>query len=238
LRLDAHQFFTPEHTPEHLASILKRNRFEGSIAVAQNVADTDWLIGQAARHGFIRGVVAHVRDCEKLGALRSPVCGVTGDISWPIEAFEELASAGLAVDLECGLERIPPLASRVPSLRIAIVHMGRPDGSTRWWQAIDEAAAFPNVWCKASGLLAAGMDSRAAVRHALHAFGPSRLMFGSDWPSCLPADIWKATLAVFTQAIGAQPVEIREELLGGAAGRFYSIQESALENGYNEVSSK
>jgi len=34
---------------------------------------------------------------------------------------------------------------------------------------------------------------------------------------------WKATLAAFTQSIGAQPIEVREELLGGTAERFYQL---------------
>jgi L-fucono-1,5-lactonase len=61
------------------------------------------------------------------------------------------------------------------------------------------------------------------VRHVLRAFGPRRVMFGSAWPACLPESVWKETLAIFTQAIGAQPLEVREELLGGTAGRFYGI---------------
>ena len=36
-------------------------------------------------------------------------------------------------------------------------------------------------------------------------------MFGSDWPNGLPEYTWKASLAVFTQSIGAQPIEVREQ---------------------------
>jgi predicted TIM-barrel fold metal-dependent hydrolase len=52
-------------------------------------------------------------------------------------------------------------------------------------------------------------------------------MFGSDWPNGLPAATWKATLAAFTQAIGAQPIEVREELLGGTAARVYRLADGA-----------
>jgi predicted TIM-barrel fold metal-dependent hydrolase len=48
-------------------------------------------------------------------------------------------------------------------------------------------------------------------------------MFGSDWPSSLPECSWKENLAAFTQAIGAQAIEVREELLGGTAARFYRL---------------
>jgi L-fuconolactonase len=48
-------------------------------------------------------------------------------------------------------------------------------------------------------------------------------MYGSDWPSYLPVGTWKEALAAFTQAIGAQPIEVRDELLGGTAIRFYRL---------------
>jgi predicted TIM-barrel fold metal-dependent hydrolase len=48
-------------------------------------------------------------------------------------------------------------------------------------------------------------------------------MFGSDWPAGLPDTAWKASLAAFTQAIGAQTIDVREELLGGTAERFYGL---------------
>ena len=59
----------------------------------------------------------------------------------------------------------------------------------------------------------------------LRVFGPRRVMFGSEWPTCLPDAIWKEALAIFTQALGSQSMETREELLGGAAQRFYGIEE-------------
>jgi L-fuconolactonase len=66
-------------------------------------------------------------------------------------------------------------------------------------------------------------EPRSYVRHALALFGPRRLMFGSDWPNALPEHSWKENLARFTQSIGAQSIEVREELLGGTAARFYAL---------------
>ena len=48
-------------------------------------------------------------------------------------------------------------------------------------------------------------------------------MFGSDWPSYLPDGTFKESLAAFTQSIGALPLEMREQLLGGTAERAYDI---------------
>jgi len=84
-------------------------------------------------------------------------------------------------------------------------------------------AEMPNVYCKLNGLTRVEPSPRLYVQHALAVFGPRRLMFGSGWPACLPEFTWKASLAAFTQAIGAQPIEVREELLGGTATRFYKL---------------
>jgi predicted TIM-barrel fold metal-dependent hydrolase len=58
---------------------------------------------------------------------------------------------------------------------------------------------------------------------ALRAFGPDRLMFGSDWPAYLPEGTFKESLAAFMQSIGPLPEEVREHLLGGTAARVYRI---------------
>ncbi len=66
-------------------------------------------------------------------------------------------------------------------------------------------------------------DLPPGLEAALAAFGPARTMYGSDWPSYLPVGTWKEALAAFTQSIGAQTLETREQLLGGTAHRFYRL---------------
>lgn len=208
MRIDAHQFFTPEHTPEHLGPILERNRFEGSIAVARDAAGTRQFLELAERHDFIRGVVG---------------CGGEGHPKFAGESRFEVADPAAAL----------LLAQQNPGRNIAIVGLGSPpvgrEGGDAWAAAMERAAECPEVFCKASGLLALaprpskGDTLRPYMQHVLRVFGPRRVMFGSDWPSCLPDSIWKETLALFTQAIGAQAMETRDELLGGTAARFYGI---------------
>jgi L-fuconolactonase len=213
LRLDAHQSFTPEHIPEHLGPILKRNKFEGSIAVARDAAETRQFLEFAARHEFIRGVVG---------------CGGEGHPKFVGDSRFEVEDAAEALRL----------AQDNTERKIAIVRLGSPpvgrEGADAWAESIARAAANPRVFCKASGLLSLvprpwkAEPLRPFVQHVLRAFGPSRVMFGSDWPSCLPDAIWKETLAMFTQAIGPQTMDVREELLGGAAARFYSVTPAVL----------
>lgn len=92
------------------------------------------------------------------------------------------------------------LAQAVPDLRIMIDHVAlvRIDGGTPdpgWEAGIKAVARHPNVFCKLSGLAEAtgradGSAPRAMVfyRPVLDllwsAFGPDRLMYGSNWPVC------------------------------------------------------
>ena len=99
-----------------------------------------------------------------------------------------------------------------------------------WARDMEEAAYLPQVYCKLSGMITEAVwpsgkadQLRPYISHVMRIFGPDRLMFGSDWPVCMLAGIWKEALAAFTQAIGVQPIEIREKLLGETAQKFYRI---------------
>jgi L-fuconolactonase len=150
--------------------------------------------------------------------------------------LDELARRGLPLDLEFQPGHLPlvqRIAEQAPTLRIAIDHLARPPfdagPTTEWVRGIEAAARLPNVFCKVSGLLTGqrtpwtAAPLRPFIEHLLSVFDPSRLMFGSEWPACLPAATWKETLAAFTQSIGARSIEVREQLLGGTAASFYGL---------------
>jgi L-fucono-1,5-lactonase len=213
LRIDAHHSFSGRYPLDHLESILKRNRFEGSILIGPPVPSPDFVRGivvpaagwseALVRHPKFRGV-----QVTRVGELPSPL-------------LDELTRRGIPVDVSGGLSEVPRLAGRYPDLAIAIDHLGAP-AADDWPRLVEAAAQFPRVFCKLSGL-SMFREPRPYVQHALRLFGPRRLMFGSDWPNALPEFTWKASLALFTQSIGAQSLETREELLGGTAARFYGL---------------
>jgi len=168
-----------------------------SPAVLGVVGWTDLAAPQAAAR------VAALAGRPKLKALR-PMLQDIADPDWILQpavapALEAMADAGLAFDAlvkPVHLPRVRELARRHPRLRIVIDHGAKPDiaaGAGPAWQpwADDMArlAAETDVRCKLSGLLTeagARADDPQAVRpwmrHLLEAFGPSRLMWGSDWP--------------------------------------------------------
>jgi predicted TIM-barrel fold metal-dependent hydrolase len=219
LRIDSHHSFSGRYPLEHLEAILKRNRFDAGI-----------LVGPACwpAQEFVKAVVVRtgtldprVLDENQRQPKFRGICYEPAGGEVPAD-FAELERRGIPLDLVSGLALVPRIAERFPGLRIVLDHVGAPF-SGRWPRELGDAAQYPNVFCKLSGLTRISPSPVPYVQHALAVFGPSRLMFGSDWPASLPEHSWKAALAAFTQAIGAQPVEIREELLGGTAARFYAL---------------
>ncbi|GGO67158.1 hypothetical protein GCM10010910_28300 [Microbacterium nanhaiense] len=111
-----------------------------------------------------------------------------------------LAAEGLAFDA-CvrwtQLADAAALAAAAPELRIVLDHVGklpvspatRGDGDVaRWADGIRRIAERPRVHCKLSGLPAESSDDWTGdaltpfLDVALEAFGPDRLIYGSDWP--------------------------------------------------------
>jgi L-fuconolactonase len=234
LRIDSHVRFSTFHPPDHLQAILTRNKFDGAILV---VDDTPFPATGPHIVGLVVRVAASqpqlLSECQKEPRFR----GVCGSLEIAAQAAEELARRGIPLDVEMRPSDFPALirlAERHPDLHLAIDHLARPSFeqglSDEWAQAMQSAAGLPNVFCKISGLLteATQLPWKAApirpfVQHALAVFGPDRLMFGSEWPVRLPDVTWKESLAAFTQSIGAQSIEVREQLLGGTAARFYRL---------------
>ena len=58
---------------------------------------------------------------------------------------------------------------------------------------------------------------------ALEAFGPKRLMFGSDWPVCLLAAEYADVAGLVSDFIARLSAAEQEAILGGTATRFYGL---------------
>jgi L-fuconolactonase (EC 3.1.1.-) len=80
-----------------------------------------------------------------------------------------------------------------------------------------------NVQCKLSGLLTEpGLEARVeeVVAVLLDAFGPERLIWGSDWPVLTLADDYAGWLARATAAIAPDQ---RGAIFGANARRVYAL---------------
>src|SRR5690606_12894074 len=136
-------------------------------------------------------------------------------------------------------EHVPVLAERYPSLRLIIDHLSKPpigsDDHEPWAGLIARAAEHPNVYAKVSGLYP-GTDPenwstssiRPFVEHALEVFGPSRLMYGGDWPVSVTAGgyqrVWQGLWPIFA----GLPAAARDRILSGTAIEVYRIDPARL----------
>jgi L-fuconolactonase len=121
-----------------------------------------------------------------------------------------------------------------PDLPMVIDHGAKPPivrGEIEPWQREMRAIArdFPNVCCKLSGLVTEAAPDwtvdnlRPYVEALIEMWGPSRLMWGSDWPVLtLAGDYagWLRTAQTLTESLSADE---RKQVFGGTAARFYGI---------------
>ncbi|HWG27121.1 amidohydrolase family protein [Actinospica sp.] len=159
-----------------------------------------------------------------------------------------IADAGLPYDL---LVRPSQAAAAldvvraVPELTFVLDHLGKPPIAAdaaeasagagphpdpAWSTWLRAVAAEPNVVCKLSGMVTEAdwntwtvADLQPYAEIALEAFGPDRLMFGSDWPVCLLAGTYPEVFeAAKTLTDGLTPDD-RAAVFGGTATRVYGL---------------
>lgn len=136
------------------------------------------------------------------------------------QGIRELRRFGLAYDILIFARHLPQTIRFVdthPEQVFVLDHLAKPrikSGEVEPWKRnIRELAQRPNVYCKVSGLVTEA-DYRAWTEEqlrvyfdvALEAFGPKRLMFGSDWPVCLVAcdyARWHAVIGRFTRHLSS-----------------------------------
>jgi L-fuconolactonase len=246
-----------DYLPSDLEPLLEKNGIAATVLVQahESVEEADWLLDLFAANDLIAGVVAWVDLAspdvsEVLDRLmaRGGLVGIRHgaehdpDQEWltrdeSIRGLREVAARGLAYDVLTRphqLWQIPPLADRVPGLRMVVDHISKPPIATGeiepWAADIAKVAAIPGVYCKLSGMVTEAdhanwtpSDLKPYVKHILDVFGLDRLMFGSDWPVCLLAAKYDEVLAAALEAAGPLSAEDTARLLGGNAIDFYGL---------------
>jgi L-fuconolactonase len=161
------------------------------------------------------------------------------------EGLSLLAARRLLLELPAvypnHLGDVPELAARHPGLAIVIDHLGKPPLGTgemaRWETLLRAAAEQPNVHAKISGLNTAtpkpdwnADDLQPAVDAAVDAFGPDRLVYGSDWPVAVLNGTYEHVHRQTVLAI-ARACDEPQTILERTAERLYRLPvASAVEN--------
>jgi L-fuconolactonase len=118
--------------------------------------------------------------------------------------------------------------------RFVLDHMAKPpvkSGKIQTWaDGLRRLAEFPNVWCKLSGLVTEADEQHwrpedivPCLDIAFEAFGPNRLMAGSDWPVCLVAASYERVLDLVETYLGRYDPGVGDAVLGGNAQRFWRL---------------
>jgi len=154
-----------------------------------------------------------------------------------VRGIRSLGRLGLTYDILIHERQLPAalaLTARLPDQPFVLDHLGKPSVRTGalepWATGLRKLARRPNVCCKFSGLVTEADWSNWRPEHlrpyldvAFEAFGPHRVMFGSDWPVCLVAAPYERVLEVVADYAGALSVDEREAVFAGNATRFYGL---------------
>lgn len=150
-----------------------------------------------------------------------------------------LRAFDLAYDLLLFPRHLPvavALVDEFPDQPFVLDHIAKPpirDGVlSPWREDLRRLAERPNVSCKLSGMVTEAswaawraQDLRPYIDVALEAFGPERLMIGSDWPVCTLAGDYPSTMAVVVDYVAALSAGERAGILGGNCVRIYGIDD-------------
>jgi L-fuconolactonase len=152
-----------------------------------------------------------------------------------LRGLGQLHAFGLTYDLLILPRQLPAaceVTARFPAQPFVLDHLAKPFIKQRelepWAADIRTLAQHPNVFCKLSGLVTEADrehwqsdDLHPYLDVAAEAFGPARLMIGSDWPVCLLAASYERTMkAVMTWAQKFSSAE-QAGVFGDNCARFY-----------------
>ena len=157
------------------------------------------------------------------------------DVQWAYKAICDLDLTFDALGFPRHLDPFLTLLKRYPTLRVVIDHCMKPQirshspASFQIWADGMSRLANLGAFCKFSALITEAnpgwipADLKPYVDHVLSAFGPDRVMWGSDWPVCRLAgeyDTWHSAAQDLTAHL---PHTDKAQIFGGTAGRFYQL---------------
>ncbi|WP_037885606.1 amidohydrolase family protein [Streptomyces viridochromogenes] len=218
-----------EETPEFLALAAEHELIAGVVGwtdlTRPDVADELARLRELPGGPYLKGIRHQVQgepDPEWL--LRADVRG----------GLAAVAEAGLVYDLVVLPHQLPACvkaAADHPGLTFVLDHLGKPpiaSGALEPWEtAVRTLAALSNTVCKLSGMVTEADlaswrvdDLRPYADVVLDAFGPDRLMFGSDWPVCTQAATYGEVIAAAQELTEESD---RKQIFEATATRVYGL---------------
>ncbi|MFJ6836813.1 amidohydrolase family protein [Streptomyces sp. NPDC091209] len=221
-----------EETPELLALAERSPLVAGVVGwtdlTRPDVADELARLRETPGGGHLRGIRHQVQgESDPRWLLRPDVR----------RALAAVADAGLVYDLVVLPHQLPDCAQAAaehPGLTFILDHLGKPPIATGaldpWAGAVRAVAALPNTVCKLSGMVTEADpahwtpdDLRPYTDTVLEAFGPDRMMFGSDWPVCTLAATYGQVLGTVEELTAALSENERRSVFTDTATRVYRV---------------
>lgn len=127
------------------------------------------------------------------------------------------------------------LVQRFPRQKFVLDHLAKPhinDQTIEPWQAdLRHLAKFPNVYCKISGMVTEADWERWKPESftpyldiVFDAFGPDRLMMGSDWPVCLlAAGSYTEVINIVRHYLRQSDDQAIMKVMGRTCATFYGL---------------
>lgn len=148
-----------------------------------------------------------------------------------------LKALGLRYDVLIFEKHLPQtleFVDRHPGQIFIVDHVAKPRIRERvlspWRENLAELALRENVYCKLSGMVTEAnwscwteSDLRPYFETALEAFGPRRLMFGSDWPVLTLASSYDRWLAAVKQVLATLSHDEQRQILHNTAVEAYGL---------------
>lgn len=155
-----------------------------------------------------------------------------------VAGVQLLAEFGYSFDIclvHPQLADVLQLVAQCPQVNFVLDHIGKPGIKDRllepWREQTKALAAFPNVWCKISGLVTeAGWQSwtredlKPYIDHIIEVFGSDRVMYGSDWPVSTLATSYTGWLDTLAWAVAGLDGEARHKLFYQNGATFYRLE--------------
>jgi L-fuconolactonase len=185
--------------------------------------------------------LAHYAQFGKLKGFRHVLQGETDRALMLTPEFRRglaaLAHHGFAYDLLVLPDQLgyaAELAAAMPAQPFVLDHLAKPlikAGELEPWRRdIRALAAHENVLCKVSGMVTEAdwqhwqpADFWPYLDVVFDAFGPGRVLFGSDWPVCNVAGGYGRMHALAADYVARLSADEQAGFWGGNATRFYNL---------------
>ena len=153
------------------------------------------------------------------------------------QGVRSLANRGQTYDLLIYERQLPAaidFVQAIPDVPMVLDHIAKPriaDAVLEPWSSqIRELALAPNLMCKLSGMVTEAnwldwtpSDLAPYIETVIEAFGPQRLMFGSDWPVCRLAAEYPQVKGLIEPFLATLSDTERAAIEGDNARDFYGL---------------